>query len=258
MGVKAHFERDRTIFPLLSYLISLPAKKNLQSTNQMALSNDYYNDQSRVAARGEEKTAREGVGLEPVRTKRKAEQGHVIRDEAIEDSVYALRPRIFNLFMYLTNSQDLAEDLTQEAFARLWEGRSNFRGECSMMTWAGRIARHTYYDHQRRQYREREVLNESVDAVEVIASPAQALEQVTMRCAAAQALQQLSDVERQAVVLVKIEGLSYREAGEVLGEPTGTVKWRVMEALGKLKKFLTESEDFREEGDGQDVHLRKA
>lgn len=190
--------------------------------------------------------------------KRKAEQGQDIRDAAIEDSVYALRPRLFNLFMYLTNSQDLAEDLTQEAFARLWESRSNFRGECSMMTWAARIAHHTFYDHQRRQYREREVLSESADAVEAIESPAQTLEQVTMRCAVAQALQQLSDVERQAVVLVKMEGLSYREAGEILGEPIGTVKWRVMEALGKLKKFLTESEDCREEGDGQDVPLRKA
>ncbi len=198
------------------------------------------------------------MGLKLVRMKRKAEQGQGIRDATLEDSVYALRPRLFNLFMYLTNSQDLAEDLTQEAFARLWEGRSNFRGECSMMTWAGRIARHTFYDHQRRQYREREVLNGSVDAVEVSEPPAQALEQVALRCAVAQALQQLSDMERQAVVLVKIEGLSYREAGEILGEPTGTVKWRVMEALGKLKKLLTEAEDFREEGDGQDVHLRKA
>lgn len=190
--------------------------------------------------------------------KRKAEQGHVIRDETIEDSVYALRPRIFNLFMYLTNSQDLAEDLTQEAFARLWEGLPRFRGESSMLTWAAKIAHNTLYSYQRQQSREREILREIGNAVEVTESPAQALEQVTMRCAAAQALQQLSDVERQAVVLVKIEGLSYREAGEILGEPIGTVKWRVMEALGKLKKFLTESEDFREEGDGQDVHLRKA
>jgi RNA polymerase sigma-70 factor (ECF subfamily) len=193
-----------------------------------------------------------------MRTKRKAEQGQGIQDAAIEDSVYALRPRLFNLFMYLTNSQDLAEDLTQEALARLWQSRVNFRGECSIMTWAGRIARHTYYDHQRRQYREQAVLNGSVDTAGVIEFPGRALEQAALRCAVAQALQQLSEVERQAVVLVKIEGLSYREAGEVLGEPTGTVKWRVMEALGKLKKFLAESEDFREEGEGQDVHLRKA
>ncbi|MCS6863249.1 MAG: RNA polymerase sigma factor [Abditibacteriales bacterium] len=186
------------------------------------------------------------------------QQGRDIRDAAIEDSIHALRPRLFNLFMYLTNSQDLAEDLTQEAFARLWQSRLNFRGECSMMTWATRIAHHTFYDYQRRQYLEREMMNASADAVEAIESPAQTLEQVTLRCAVAQALQRLPEMERQAVVLVKIEGLSYREAGEILGEPTGTVKWRVMEALGKLKKFLTESENLREEGEGQDVQVHKA
>lgn len=202
--------------------------------------------------------AHERVGLEPMRIKRKAEQGQSVRGAAIEDSVDALRPRIFNLFMYLTNSPDLAEDLTQEAFARLWESRFKFRGECSTTTWATRIAYHTFYDYQRRRYLEREILNGSADADEMIESPAQALEQVTMRCAVSQALQRLSEVERQSVVLVKMEGLSYREAGEILGESPGTVKWRVMEALGKLKKFLTESEDYREEGEGQDVHLRKA
>lgn len=160
--------------------------------------------------------------------------------------------------MYLTNDRDLAEDLTQESFARFWESLHNFRGECSMLTWATKIAHRTWCDYQRQQGRERRLLNQPMDTAPSAELPEQALEQVVLRCSIAQALQQLSEIERQVVALVKIEGFSYREASAILEEPEGTLRWRVNEALVKLKVLLTDSEEPEGEGDGQDVRLHKA
>jgi RNA polymerase sigma factor (sigma-70 family) len=198
--------------------------------------------------RQEWKSARDRHGA---RDRNLAQNKEEHREAIAED----LRPRLFNLFMYLTNSQDVAEDLTQETFVRFWESLSHFRGECSMLTWATRIAHNTLCDYQRRQSRERRVMSQPLEDWEEAASPEETLEQVTLRCAVAQALQQLPDVERRAVVLVKIEGLSYREASTILGEPEGTLRWRVMEGLSQLKELLKDPTDSREEGDGQDVHL---
>jgi RNA polymerase sigma-70 factor, ECF subfamily len=49
------------------------------------------------------------------------------------------------------------------------------------------------------------------------------------------ALQELDTADRTVLVLHYLQGLSYREMAAVLEEPTGTVKWRTAEALGRLR-----------------------
>jgi len=46
--------------------------------------------------------------------------------------------------------------------------------------------------------------------------------------------------DRDVIVLHYLQGLSYRELAEVLGQPTGTVKWRTREALENLRRALEE------------------
>ena len=48
---------------------------------------------------------------------------------------------------------------------------------------------------------------------------------------------------REALILIHSQGLTYNEAAEVLGEPAGTVKWRVSEALKSVRRQLAECEE---------------
>jgi RNA polymerase sigma factor (sigma-70 family) len=53
------------------------------------------------------------------------------------------------------------------------------------------------------------------------------------------ALERLEENDRVPLVLHYLQGLSYREMAEVFDEPAGTVKWRVSQALERLRGLLT-------------------
>jgi RNA polymerase sigma-70 factor, ECF subfamily len=65
---------------------------------------------------------------------------------------------------------------------------------------------------------------------------------ITNRTALAQALALLPDEQQTAVLLVLGQGLTYKEAADALGVPSGTLKWRVSEATKRLRTSLSEEE----------------
>ncbi len=83
----------------------------------------------------------------------------------------------------------------------------------------------------------------SLPAPEPGESVREAMDKVTLRWALMDALAQLSEEERQAVTLVKVEGLTHKEAAVVLDEAEGTVRWRVFEALNKMRRLLESEEE---------------
>ncbi|MFN3650583.1 MAG: sigma factor-like helix-turn-helix DNA-binding protein [Armatimonadota bacterium] len=64
-----------------------------------------------------------------------------------------------------------------------------------------------------------------------------------------QGIEALEPSFREALLLVMSQGLTYREAAEITGEPIGTVKWRVSEASRRMRRFLEAAEE-----DANDVH----
>jgi RNA polymerase sigma-70 factor, ECF subfamily len=64
----------------------------------------------------------------------------------------------------------------------------------------------------------------------------------TQRIVLEQALAELPEAQQTAILLVLVRGLTYKEAGAALGEPEGTIKWRVSEASKKLRLILTKME----------------
>ena len=80
--------------------------------------------------------------------------------------------------------------------------------------------------------------------LETEAAPQDVIHQHFTRLSLDAAVAQLSQAQREAFVLVKAEGLTHKEAAQVLGVPQGTVQSRVHEAILRLRTLLSE-EDFR-------------
>ncbi len=148
-----------------------------------------------------------------------------------------------------------AEDVSQEAFTRVFARRRDFRADARFSTWLWRIALNLCRDELRRRQRRPESSLEmgggldgkSVDEggrglgdqwVAEAVSPAEqaALSDTSRRVRAA--LQELPDLYRSVVVLRHYEGLKFSEIAEVLGIPEGTVKSRMVESLARLAKVL--------------------
>ena len=146
--------------------------------------------------------------------------------------------RIYRFCFRLSGRAADAEDLTQEVFLAAWQGRKRFAGRASVQTWLYRIALNCWRQSRRKPPLDMSVLED--DAAHGGPDLAQAVaDSIALTCA----LSALPPDLRETFLLVRAEGLTYREAASVLNIPQGTVQWRVHEASKRLRGLLTEEED---------------
>lgn len=137
-----------------------------------------------------------------------------------------------------------AEDLTQEAFSRVFAHRQNFDVSGRFSTWLWRIALNLCHDEIRRRMRRPEsaLVDENGDLSSEIPSaelgPDESLARAEKMGEVRHALQQLSEPYRTVVVLRHFENLKFCEIADVLGIPEGTVKSRMAEGLSRLARRL--------------------
>jgi RNA polymerase sigma-70 factor (ECF subfamily) len=139
--------------------------------------------------------------------------------------------RIFRFCYRLCGHREDAEDLAQEALILAWKSLPQFQGRSSLATWLYRIALN-------RWRRTRRPPPSDADFDEATAADPTANR--LLRLSLDRAMAELPETLRTAFVLVKAEGLKYREAAEVLDVPQGTVQSRVHEATLRLRALLSE------------------
>ena len=150
----------------------------------------------------------------------------------------------------MTGDLHRAEDLAQEAFARVFAKRHAYEPGGKFSTWLWRIALNLCRDELRRRQRHPELSletggegDEASPAHEISAStpsPAEAVEALEQAEIVRRALLRLPEHYRTVVVLRHYEGLKFHEIAEVLGIPDGTVKSRMSEGLSRLACLLRE------------------
>jgi len=146
--------------------------------------------------------------------------------------------RIYRFCFRLSGSVSDAEDLTQEVFLAAFQGRHRFQGRASVQTWLYKIALNCW-----RQSRRKPQLDTSVLEDETTLGGLDLAQAVTDSIALTCALNALPPDLRETFLLVRAEGLTYREAAQVLSVPQGTVQWRVHEASRRLRVLLTEEDE---------------
>lgn len=150
----------------------------------------------------------------------------------------------------MTGDVHRAEDLTQDAFLRVFSRRKDYQPTAKFSTWLWRIALNLCYDELRRRRRREEFPLEigggsgedaEVLPVEVAGSdmaPDEALAGSERGEWVRRALMQLPEAQRAVLVLRHYEDLKFREIAEVLELPEGTVKSRTADALVRMSRLL--------------------
>jgi RNA polymerase sigma-70 factor, ECF subfamily len=145
-----------------------------------------------------------------------------------------------------------AEEMAQEAFIRAYQSLSGFKGRGDFRQWLSSIAVRTCYDYWRKAYRNKEISMSSLTEKhqkwleEVISdqseTPFQEEEgQKEVVELLDWAMNELSAEDRMVVELTYLEGLSGKEAAELLGWSVANVKVRAFRARNKLRKLLKET-----------------
>jgi len=148
---------------------------------------------------------------------------------------------VFALAQRLLRRRDLAEEVVQEIFLRLWTRPERFdpeRGTLRTFLLADTHGRgvdllRSELARRTREERQGALLPASPPDLE-----GEALTRVTSDLVRS-ALETLSDNERKAITLAYFGGYSYRQVADVLGEPEGTIKSRIRAGMQRLKTELT-------------------
>ncbi|HEU4674011.1 MAG TPA: sigma-70 family RNA polymerase sigma factor [Candidatus Limnocylindrales bacterium] len=132
---------------------------------------------------------------------------------------------VFRYALAWTNDWGAAEDLTQDAFLRLWNRRTTVDWERPIVPWLFVAARRLATDRFRAL--RRRVLPHS------IGMPDESVRARWLDVRAA--MSTLSPLERTALVLTALEGVAYGEAAELLGTSPGALRAAVARARDKLE-----------------------
>ena len=163
--------------------------------------------------------------------------------EAFDELVLRYQGQVLNLVRAMTAGDADADDLAQEAFLRAWRSIRTFRSDSTFRTWLFGIALNVVRTHRGKRSKLRQIFpapnrDDDDDPVES-ASVDDGIEgPLAMREVIDRALATLPEEMREAVVLRDVQGLEYREIGEALGVPIGTVESRIFRARQRLRPLL--------------------
>jgi len=181
-----------------------------------------------------------------------------VRDDdagAFEELVRRYQARLVRLFHHIGPSAEVAEDLTQEVFLRIYRSRAKYEAGAKFSTWvftiAGNVARNAARSHGRR----REVSEADTKQVAGDSGPQMlagiALEQSSLMPARVvegeerarmvrAAVENLGERQRMALMLSRFENLSYVEIAEAMGLSSKAVKSLLSRARVNLKEALAD------------------
>ncbi len=153
-----------------------------------------------------------------------------------------VQPRIYGLCLRMLGRPEVASDVAQDAFLRMYEGLPGFDGRARFSTWSIRVALNCVYTHLRREkLRKHARLPDEESGGELGTrepSPLSRVENKDLRRNVVTALGMVDLQARAILVLRDLQGLDYSDIAEVLGIPIGTVKSRLFRARTALRDAL--------------------
>lgn len=164
--------------------------------------------------------------------------------EAFEALMGSLESLVWRVCWHYTGSREDASDCGQETMIRIWRSLPSFRFDCAFESWVYRVAANCCLDFLRKRKREaaaslEPMREQGFDPPD----PSPGTEAQVVRgeeyALLRQAVAELPEEQRDALVLTQLEGKSYAEVSEILGVTEGTVKSRVNRARTRLKSILS-------------------
>jgi RNA polymerase sigma-70 factor, ECF subfamily len=170
------------------------------------------------------------------------------RDQsALRDAISRYGGVVYGIARRVVSEASLAEEVAQDTFLALWRRPGAFDPERgSLQSFLVGVARNKAIDLVRREESLRRTRDALMTEAEASAAgphgdePSSALEE---RERIKAALERLSPLQREAIVLAYFGGRTYREVAKELRIPEGTAKTRLRDGLIKLREVMAASEE---------------
>jgi RNA polymerase sigma-70 factor, ECF subfamily len=167
--------------------------------------------------------------------------------EAFREQLLAVIPALRGFSRGLCGNRELADDMAQDAMMRAWAAQASFTPGTNFRAWIFMILRNQFYTTIRRNSRMVSWDPEVAERVLV----AQAAQHDGLNLQDVQiAMQKLPAEQREVLILIGANGLSYEEAAEVMGCAIGTIKSRLARGRAALATLINGTAEYNAELDG--------
>lgn len=160
-------------------------------------------------------------------------------ERAFEVFVNRFKNRLFNFVFRIISEKEMAEDILQETFLRVYNQRKNYSPDYALSTWVYTIAlnlcRSELRKRKLRKFVSLEFLKEETD---IELPDGKNLEPQKLKPILDKAIKNLPNEYRTAFILCDIDRLPYSEIAEIMRVPVGTVKSRINRARTMLREKL--------------------
>lgn len=155
------------------------------------------------------------------------------------EQLIGIIPSLRAFAVSLCGARDMADDLVQEALTKAWANQDSYQPGTNFKAWIFTILRNYYFSQRRKAGRE---INDSDGVILDTASVQPEQEGRFDLTELTKALNLLPPEQREAIILVSAEGLSYEEASQICGCAVGTIKSRINRARKKLGEVMLRDE----------------
>lgn len=185
--------------------------------------------------------------MDEIRVIKEAQKGSL---SAFNQLVMAYQGTAYNVAYRVIGNADAAADACQEAFIKAYQAINQYRGG-SFKSWLLRIVTNACYDQLRYKSRRpaaslEDLTEETDDHNEKLINGSEKPEEYLMRGELGEMIQlginHLPDDQRVILVLSDVQGFSYQEIAEIVGQPLGTIKSRLSRGRQRLRDFLLTQE----------------
>ena len=158
---------------------------------------------------------------------------------AFETLYRSVAPRLHGVALRFMGRRDLAEEVLQESFVRIWNNASRYQAHLSApLTWMINITRNQAID-QLRKHRERPLgALEEQQLEDQSPSAHEQLDRARDASALNRCLATLESMQRQSISVAYFQGLSCSELAEHLAAPLGSVKSWIRRGMERLRRCL--------------------
>ena len=165
-----------------------------------------------------------------------------IEETNFDDFYKKYNKKVYNYIFYKTKDDAVSEEIMQDSFLTLYnfiEDKGS-KQENELKNIVLTIARNILMSYSSKIKRRNNKFNENITEIyeERIVNPEEVVENKETADEMYKALNKISELQREAIILVKLKGLSYKDAGRELNKSEDEIKQLIYRAKKSLKKIL--------------------
>ncbi len=164
--------------------------------------------------------------------------------EEFNRAVFPMQNKLYRFALSMVANNELAEDIVQEAFLKLWKTRESLHEILNLEAWSMRMVKNLCLDHFKSKYRKTMLFETKYEQASVEVTPQKQTEITDTMQQINLILETLPNQQAQIIRLRDMEGYSYKEIAEVLEIDINVVKVNLHRARKAVKVALEKKESY--------------